>query len=53
MEITPVGAKMDYRAELLVVTKLVDQEPSPDAQEDEGTASALYLLLEVTRESTI
>ena len=35
MEITPIRTEMDYRAALRVVTKLVDQDPSPDTPEGE------------------
>lgn len=30
MEITPIRTKKDYRAALRIVSKLVDQDPSPD-----------------------
>jgi HTH-type transcriptional regulator/antitoxin HigA len=35
MEITPIRTEKDYRAALRVVTKLVDQNPSPDTPEGE------------------
>lgn len=35
MEITPIRTEMDYRAALRVVSKLVDQDPSPDTPEGE------------------
>lgn len=35
MEITPIRKEMDYRAALRVVSKLVDQDPSPDTPDGE------------------
>lgn len=35
MEITPIRTAMDYRAALRVVSKLVDQDPSPDTPDGE------------------
>ena len=33
MEITPIRTESDYRAALLLVSTLVDQDPSPDSPE--------------------
>lgn len=33
MEITPIRTEMDYRAALRAVSKLVDQDPSPDTHQ--------------------
>jgi HTH-type transcriptional regulator / antitoxin HigA len=35
MEITPIRTETDYRAALRVVSRLVDQDPSPDSPEGE------------------
>ena len=35
MEITPIRTEMDYRAALRIVSKLVDQDPSPDTPDGE------------------